>query len=137
MRVYDISDPSNPQRAMQFNTSSRSIQRNYEGAWGVYPHLPSGNILFSDMQEGLFVIEGIDSGCDPNANLKTCNATSSTSYSESKKVNLQIFPNPIYDELNFSVSGISEFQNGNVSILSVDGKLIKGFPNFKFQQGGV
>jgi hypothetical protein len=28
----------------------------YEGAWGVYPLLPSGNVIVSDMQEGLFII---------------------------------------------------------------------------------
>jgi hypothetical protein len=27
------------------------------GAWGVYPYLPSGNLLVSDMQEGMFVLE--------------------------------------------------------------------------------
>jgi choice-of-anchor B domain-containing protein len=28
----------------------------FEGAWGVYPYLPSGNILVSDREEGLFVV---------------------------------------------------------------------------------
>ena len=28
----------------------------YRGAWGVYPFLPSGNILVSDMQYGLYVL---------------------------------------------------------------------------------
>lgn len=29
----------------------------YDGAWGVCPYLPSGNLLVSDMQEGMFVIQ--------------------------------------------------------------------------------
>jgi len=28
----------------------------YEGCWGVYPFLPSGNIVASDMQQGLYVL---------------------------------------------------------------------------------
>ena len=28
----------------------------FEGAWSVYPYLPSGTILVSDMQHGLFVV---------------------------------------------------------------------------------
>jgi hypothetical protein len=27
------------------------------GAWGVYPFLPSGNILVSDIQRGLFIVK--------------------------------------------------------------------------------
>lgn len=30
---------------------------NYNGCWGVYPYLPSGILLASDMEEGLFVIQ--------------------------------------------------------------------------------
>ncbi|MCF6342877.1 MAG: T9SS type A sorting domain-containing protein [Bacteroidales bacterium] len=29
----------------------------YDGCWGAYPFLPSGNILASDMQEGLYILE--------------------------------------------------------------------------------
>ena len=29
----------------------------YKGAWGVYPFLPSGRILISEMQHGLFVLD--------------------------------------------------------------------------------
>ena len=29
----------------------------YKGAWGVYPYLSSGNIIVSDMQTGLYIID--------------------------------------------------------------------------------
>jgi choice-of-anchor B domain-containing protein len=32
-------------------------QASFNGAWGVYPFLPSGNILISDMVRGLFVLK--------------------------------------------------------------------------------
>lgn len=61
LQVYDISDPINPVREMYYPTSKFPYTDGlYRGAWGVYPFLPSGNILVSDMQEGLFVIEAID-----------------------------------------------------------------------------
>ncbi len=57
LQIYDISDPYNPERVRAFSTSQLSHSATYEGAWGVYPFLPSGNILVADMQEGLFVID--------------------------------------------------------------------------------
>lgn len=60
LQVYDISDPATPIRVMEYKTSNIANRNSYEGAWGVYPFLPSGNLLVSDMQEGLFVIKGMD-----------------------------------------------------------------------------
>ena len=135
LQVYDISDPSNPQRVMQYSTSNKPIRRNYEGAWGVYPHLPSGNILVSDMQEGLIVLEAIDSGCNPNANLKSCNPASSNKNLRNQKVDVQIFPNPIQNELNFTISGNEILKEGKISIISMNGKVIQSFQNFSIQVG--
>ena len=33
-----------------------------DGAWSVYPYLPSGTIIVSDIVHGLFVLELTDSG---------------------------------------------------------------------------
>jgi len=54
LAVHDLTDPANPVLSYVFDTSTRDHRENYEGAWGVYPFLPSGNVLVSDMQEGLF-----------------------------------------------------------------------------------
>lgn len=54
--VFDCSDPTNPVLAAFYDTSTIPHTNSYEGAWGVYPLLPSGNVLVSDMQEGLFVL---------------------------------------------------------------------------------
>ncbi len=59
LQVYDISDPSSPIRILNYPTSIENIAPNlYRGAWGVYPFLSSGNILVTDMQNGLFVLDG-------------------------------------------------------------------------------
>ena len=57
LRVFDISDPSNPIQNWQYDTYNSNNYAGYKGAWGVYPYLPSGNIIISDMQTGLYIID--------------------------------------------------------------------------------
>jgi len=56
LQVYDISDQENPTKVASFGTYLLDDHTSYKGAWGVYPLLPSGNILVSDMQYGLYVL---------------------------------------------------------------------------------
>jgi hypothetical protein len=57
LRVFDISDPSNPVQTWEYDTYAPNSHASYKGAWGVYPYLPSGNIIVSDMQTGLYLFE--------------------------------------------------------------------------------
>ena len=57
LRVFDISDPSNPVQSWKYDTYIPNSHASYKGAWGVYPNLPSGNIIVSDMQTGLYLFE--------------------------------------------------------------------------------
>ena len=84
LRVFDISDPSNPIQISNYDTYSPSSYNSYKGAWGVYPYLPSGNIIVSDMQSGLYVLD-----CTiPVNSIKNINQ------------NLNIHPNPAKDYFN-------------------------------------
>lgn len=58
LTVFDISDPNDPQEAAFFDTFPTPAENNafFNGAWGVYPYLPSGTILVSDIEGGLFVL---------------------------------------------------------------------------------
>jgi choice-of-anchor B domain-containing protein len=40
-----------------YDTSPFSSDRGFEGNWGVYPYLPSGHIIASDREEGLFILD--------------------------------------------------------------------------------
>jgi hypothetical protein len=40
-----------------YDTYQGPAGNGYEGCWGVYPYLPSGNIIASDVNEGLFVLK--------------------------------------------------------------------------------
>ncbi|MAT59282.1 MAG: hypothetical protein CMF23_15020 [Ignavibacteriae bacterium] len=55
--ILNISDPENPIIAGYYDTYPQSNNSSYNGAWGCYPFLPSGNILVSDIQGGLFVLK--------------------------------------------------------------------------------
>ena len=55
--VLDISDPFSPQFAGQYDTYPQNNGANYDGAWGCYPYLPSGNVLVSDMSTGLYILK--------------------------------------------------------------------------------
>ena len=57
LTVLDISDPANPKQVGFFDTYTPSDNPGFNGAWGVYPYLPSGNILVSDINSGLYVIK--------------------------------------------------------------------------------
>jgi hypothetical protein len=53
-RVYDLSDPTQPALAFEYDTSAPSGE-GWHGAFGVYPLAPSGNVYVSDMQNGLHI----------------------------------------------------------------------------------
>lgn len=54
--VLDITNPAFPVFVGRYDTYPASDGDNYNGAWGAYPYLPSGNVLISDMSTGLYVI---------------------------------------------------------------------------------
>ncbi len=54
--IVDAHKPDNLVEVGHYDTSPLS-GGSMSGAWGVYPYLPSGNLLVSDMQEGMFVLE--------------------------------------------------------------------------------
>ena len=62
--VLDISDPASPQLVGNYDTYP-SNTGTYNGAWGCYPYLPSGNILISDIQTGLWVFDFTLDGTTP------------------------------------------------------------------------
>ncbi len=56
--IFDLSNPLSPERVAYYDTyPTNSTYTGYEGCWGVYPFLPSGNILASDISNGLFIIK--------------------------------------------------------------------------------
>ncbi len=57
LQVWDISNPGSPVRLGYYDTNVNATYTGMFGAWGVHPPLPSGNILISDTENGLFVLQ--------------------------------------------------------------------------------
>ncbi|MBR9921488.1 MAG: choice-of-anchor B family protein [Bacteroidetes bacterium] len=58
VQVFNIEDPDNVFNVAYFDTEPNNTNyAGFEGCWGVYPFLPSGNIIASDQLRGLFVLE--------------------------------------------------------------------------------
>ena len=55
LQIVDASEPDILIETAYYDTSPFSGD-GFQGAWGAYPYLPSGNILVSDRQEGLFIL---------------------------------------------------------------------------------
>lgn len=55
--IFDMSNPTNPDTVAYFDTYDNEIYNGYYGCWGAYPFLPSGNILASDISNGLFILK--------------------------------------------------------------------------------
>ena len=56
MTVLDISNTADPKEVGYFDTFPVSDNTSFNGAWGVYPYLPSGVVLISDISSGLYVV---------------------------------------------------------------------------------
>jgi len=87
--LYDISNPLQPALLDRYDSHPENIQYNgYYGNWGSYPWLPSGNIVTTDMQNGIFMLK----------------ITNSVAVAEIKAVlSCDISPNPVADLLHVTL----------------------------------
>jgi len=113
--IYDVSNSNNAQITGFFDTDylhglndNYSFSTPYRGCWGVYPYLPSGILLASDMQNGLFVLDASEA-----LKIKT-NTT---------EKDVVLFPNPGNDHCIIALNG---FKKGKYkfSVSDISGKII-------------
>jgi len=109
--VFNTSNFDNVYLAGYYDTSNRPHNiTKYEGNWGIYPFLPSGKILASDMQEGLFVFD----------------VTFPLGLEERKvQNNLEfiVFPNPAKSSITVTTT---LFENSvSYTIIDISGKIVK------------
>jgi hypothetical protein len=64
LQVFDLTNPASPQRVAWFDThpdDDGNPAATFNGLWSNYPYLPSGTILGSDIERGMFVLRlGVD-----------------------------------------------------------------------------
>ena len=124
LQVYDVSSPGSPVRLGYFDTHFQTPMGGpypnpaYQGAWGAYPYLPSGRVLVSDMQNGLYVLDA--------------SGLSGISFPENTRhAQLQVIPNPVskgqYSKIVLP-EYIGDFSGCRMKIYSSDGRLISDVP---------
>lgn len=84
--LWSVADPAHAQLLGYYDTHPEPYTFSYRGAWGVYPFLPSGAVLVSDMQRGLYVLD-------------ISLALSAAGIDASGKEQLRTWPNPAVDEV--------------------------------------
>ncbi|MBM4055479.1 MAG: choice-of-anchor B family protein [Planctomycetes bacterium] len=57
LRVFCAKNPVDPIQVGWFDTYPENDESSYNGAWSVYPFFPSGIVIVSDINRGLFVLE--------------------------------------------------------------------------------
>jgi choice-of-anchor B domain-containing protein len=114
VQIFNIDNPLAPFRIGYFDTHPQNISGYptpaYQGAWGAYVNLPSGILLVSDMQLGLFV-------------LNTDTLLTSSSTKEKEKISLSLYPNPAAKNISLDCESAKEF-SAVISVIDVQGKKV-------------
>ncbi|MBK8484563.1 MAG: choice-of-anchor B family protein [Saprospiraceae bacterium] len=118
LQVYNIKNPAKPILEAFYPTSILPNNLSYKGSWGNYPYLPSGNIVIADMQNGLFVVEGVEKPCNV---VYSCNPVATNSFDKSLRVN--IFPNPTQHGIQIKTPFL--YHAATFEISDITGKLLK------------
>jgi len=110
--VFDMSDSTNVHEVASYDTYPQNQPGQYHGTigcWNIYPFFPSGTIIASDMENGLFVLR-LDSVSAINSNYIACNT-----------LNIKIIQNPFKENINL-VANTSTSQKVEISLYDMIGK---------------
>lgn len=132
VQVYDISNPAMPVRHTFYDTYPGPDANNYKGVWGIFPFLPSGNFIASDMQTGLYVFENIDpaiTGAFPAADEGNCGLVSSNEDLIPQSA-ITVFPQPAKSILNVTIEGEIN-DDVEVVVYDIAGRTIQSFDPIK------
>jgi len=121
IHIYDLSNPAEPNLVGYYDTypendiendSTVASYNGYAGCWGMYPYLPSGNLLASDMDHGLFVLKYTPG--DINVNNDELPAS----------IPMEVFPNPTSDVINIKIES-QKATDFDYQLITLSGQLIK------------
>lgn len=120
--VYNIQNPSAPVEIGHYDTYPGVNNTVYQGCWNVYPFLPSGNIIASDISTGLYILKLGTTGINENNN------------SVDNYTLMQNFPNP-FNPLTTITYFIPKSSNVKIRVTDEVGREVKILVN-EFQNTG-
>lgn len=110
VQVYDMKDITNPKLAAYYDTYPAPYTNGYRGCWGVWPFLPSGIILASDMSNGLFL-------------LRMQIPASGINQPSTQNLPLTVYPNPFNTSFTINSSDINS-AFAQLEVYNLQGKLV-------------
>jgi len=139
LQVFDISDPESPQKVLYYDSYPGADAQSYKGAWGVYPLLPSGNILVTDMQTGLYVLDGPDDDCASGQVLEDpseCGVVSAATNIELQKQSMIVYPQPGLAGQEITISGIPAEGRISIQLVGSNGAVVMNHKQELFSKSG-
>ena len=112
--IINIQDPENAFFCGSFDTYFGADDSGYQGAWGIYSLLPSGNILVSDMQSGLYIFDATEA--------YTVTA-SVADFDKSYRSKISVGPNPVGDVATFDFD-LNDEHSYELILYDVRGKVV-------------
>ena len=122
--IYDMENVQDqkPSVAAFYDTypkNASGVYNGFHGCWGVWPFLPSGRILASDISEGLFVLE-------PTWPLGITESTPGI-------LQTRVYPNPFSDQVSLSIQSATQ-EKAEVVLYDMQGRRWLTQP-FRLQEG--
>lgn len=115
--VYDIQNPTSPVEVGHYDTYPGVNSTQYQGCWNVYPYLPSGNIIASDISTGLYMLR--------------VGTVSSVNNNSSQLENYELsqnYPNP-FNPITVITYHIPNKETVRISVADEAGRVVKVFDN--------
>ena len=110
INVYDMKNLAAPDFVAYYRTFTNPHTPSiYEGCWGIYPYLPSGNIIASDMNTGIFL-------------LKLNRSTLGVNEKNISLLNINTYPNPFTKNVTITLSS-TEKQGAHLLVYDLHGKI--------------
>lgn len=123
--LFDVSHPDNIIEVASYDTDPGESGGDYGGTWGVYPYLPSGNIISSDLYDG----------CEGTGKLTVLTPTYVSACWLEGTISDSIAGNPL-NNVQVKVIGTSNSDFSNLSGVYKTGNGIPGTYDIQFSKAG-
>lgn len=111
VNIYDMKNVTAPDFVAYYRTFPNPHTPSiYEGCWGVYPFLPSGNIIASDMNTGIFL-------------LKLDKTTLGVNNTINALLNINSYPNPFNQKFTLTLTNTQK-ELAHLLVYNLHGKVV-------------
>lgn len=121
LQIFDVTNPLQPTKAYYYDTYAPASQQSYEGAWGVFPFLPSGKVLVSDMQSGLYIFD--------------LSINTNTNVTEELTTTVKVFPQPFEEVLQIEVAHTAAAEKAQIVLMDISGRIVADLGQHQIQTG--